>query len=69
MKAVDFSTYEGKALAAKKVQDRSYAQESLVLCDVHWPMTVTSAENAGGHVGDPTLESRIYSAITGKRNR
>jgi aldehyde:ferredoxin oxidoreductase len=65
IKAVDFSTYAGKALAAKKVQDRSYAQESLVLCDVHWPMMVTSATNPSGHVGDPTLESQIYSAITG----
>jgi aldehyde:ferredoxin oxidoreductase len=64
--AVDFATYEGKALAAKKVQDRNCVQESLVLCDVHWPMTVTSAGNPGGHVGDPTLESRIFSAITGK---
>jgi aldehyde:ferredoxin oxidoreductase len=65
-RAVDFSTYEGKALAAKKVQDRSCAQESLVLCDVHWPMMVTSAGNPAGHVGDPALESRLYSAITGK---
>jgi aldehyde:ferredoxin oxidoreductase len=65
-KAVDFSTYEGKALAAKKVQDRSCVNESLVLCDVHWPMHVTSADNPTGHVGDPTLESQVYSAITGK---
>jgi aldehyde:ferredoxin oxidoreductase len=64
--AVDFSTYAGKALAAKKVQDRSYAQESLILCDVHWPMMVTSVKHPGGHVGDPSLESRIFSAITGK---
>jgi aldehyde:ferredoxin oxidoreductase len=64
--AVDFSTYEGKALAAKKVQDRSCAQESLVLCDVHWPMTVTSAKYPRGHVGDPSIESRIYAAITGQ---
>ncbi|OGO30800.1 MAG: hypothetical protein A2Z29_03890 [Chloroflexi bacterium RBG_16_56_11] len=64
--AVDFSTYAGKALAAKKVQDRSCAQESLVLCDVHWPMVVTSAADPAGHVGDSTLESRVYSAITGK---
>lgn len=65
-KAVDFSTYEGKALAAKKVQDRSCVNESLVLCDVHWPMTITSAECPAGHVGDPALESRIYSAVTGR---
>jgi aldehyde:ferredoxin oxidoreductase len=64
--AVDFSTYNGKALAAKKVQDRSSAQESLILCDIHWPMVVTSANDPGGHVGDPTMESRLYSAITGK---
>ena len=64
-KAVDFSTCEGKALAAKKVQDRAYAQESLILCDVHWPMQVTAVDAPGGHVGDPSIESRIYSAITG----
>ncbi|OGN90652.1 MAG: hypothetical protein A2158_01865, partial [Chloroflexi bacterium RBG_13_46_14] len=65
-KAVDFSTYEGKALAAKKVQDRAYAQESLILCDVHWPMQVTTVDAPEGHVGDPSIESRIYSAITGR---
>ena len=64
--AADFSTYEGKALAAKNVQDRSSAQESLVLCDVHWPMQITSDGDPTGHVGDPTLECQIYSAITGK---
>jgi aldehyde:ferredoxin oxidoreductase len=64
--AADFSTYEGKALAAKIVQNRAYAQESLVLCDVHWPMMITSANHPSGHVGDPTLESRVVSAITGK---
>jgi aldehyde:ferredoxin oxidoreductase len=66
-KAVDFSTYEGKALAAKKVQDRNCVQESLVLCDIHWPMTVTSADNPDGHVGDPSLESQIFCAITGEK--
>jgi aldehyde:ferredoxin oxidoreductase len=66
VEAADFSTYNGKAMAAKQVQDRSCAQESLILCDVHWPMQVTSVDNPSGHVGDPTLESRILSAITGK---
>ncbi len=65
VKAVDFSTYEGKAMAAKKVQDRSCVNESLILCDVHWPMQVASADNPTGHVGDPSLESQVYSAITG----
>jgi aldehyde:ferredoxin oxidoreductase len=65
-KAADFSTYDSKAIAAKRVQDRSYAQESLILCDVHWPMQVTSADCPAGHVGDPTIESQVLSAITGK---
>ena len=65
--SADFSTYEGKALAAKMIQDRSCAQESLVLCDVHWPMQLTSAANPSDHVGSPTLESQVYSAITGRQ--
>lgn len=62
--AADFTTYEGKALAAKKIQDRTYAKESLILCDFRWPMTW--AIYPGGHIGDPTLESQIFSAVTGK---
>ena len=65
--AADFSTYAGKALAAKLAQDRAYAQESLVLCDVHWPFVITSAGHPGGHVGDPALESRVVAAVTGRR--
>ncbi len=60
----DFSTYNGKALAAKLVQDREYAKESLILCDFSWPITdVVCSED---HKGDPALESRIYSAVTGR---
>ena len=36
--AFDFSTYDGKALAAKMIQDREYAKECLILCDFSWPM-------------------------------
>ena len=61
--AADFSTYEGKALAAKMIQDRQYAKECLVLCDYLWP--ITDLESSEGHVGDPTLESKILSAVTG----
>jgi aldehyde:ferredoxin oxidoreductase len=63
-KAVDFSTYEGKALAAIKIQHREYAKDSMILCDFVWPIF----DNAGSseHVGDPTLESRLLSAVTGK---
>ncbi len=62
--AADFSTYEGKALAAAKIQNRQYAKESLILCDFVWPIMHTEVNE--DHVGDPTLESKIYSAVTGK---
>ena len=62
--AVDFSTIEGKALAAVKIQDREYAKESLILCDLCWP--ITFSEITEDHVGDPTLESQICSAVTGR---
>ena len=62
--AADFSTYEGKALAAKKVQDREYIKESLILCDMRWPMSVSGSPE--DRVGDSTLESQIFAAITGK---
>jgi aldehyde:ferredoxin oxidoreductase len=61
--AADFTTYEGKALASKKIQDRNYAKESLILCDFIWP--VIWVRFADDHTGDPTLESQILSAITG----
>jgi len=62
--AADFSTYEGKALAAKKIQDRTYAKESLILCDFLWP--IIWVRFAPDHTGDPFMESRVFSAITGK---
>ena len=63
-KAVDFSTHEGKALAAVKIQNREYAKESLVLCDFAYPVF----DDAGSedHLGDPTIESRLLSAVTGR---
>lgn len=61
--AGDFSTYEGKALAAAKIQDRQYVKECLILCDFVWPLRNT--EFVSGHVGDPTMESRLFSAVTG----
>lgn len=61
--AVDFSTYEGKAKAAKIIQDRQYAKECLVLCDLVWP--VLDDASTKDHVGDPTLESQLLLAVTG----
>jgi len=62
--AVDFSTYEGKALAAAKIQDREYAKESLILCDLTWPIFFSS--KTPDCVGDPSMESRMFSAVTGR---
>jgi len=62
--AADFSTYEGKALAATMTQNREYAKESLILCDRLWP--IKSIKDSEDHVGDPSLESKVLSAVTGK---
>jgi len=62
--AGDLSTYEGKALAAKKIQDRETAKECLVLCDMLWPIVDLDATE--DHVGDPALESKLLSAVTGR---
>jgi aldehyde:ferredoxin oxidoreductase len=62
--AADFSTYEGKALAAKKIQDRQYLKESLILCDYAWP--IAHSWSSEGHMGDPSVESKIYFAVVGK---
>jgi len=61
--AADFFSYEGKALAAKMIQDREYAGECLILCDYGWP--VMTSPNTEDHVGDPGLESKFLSAVTG----
>jgi aldehyde:ferredoxin oxidoreductase len=57
--AGDYTSYEGKALAAKRIQDRTYAFESIVLCNARWPMT---RNNGNG----PELAAKIVSAITGR---
>lgn len=61
--AVDFSKYEGKGEVACLIQNRAYAKETLVACDFFYPIII--AEGAEDHVGDPTLESRLLSAVTG----
>ncbi len=62
-KAWDLNTHEGKAMAAAKIIDRTYVKDSLLLCDSVWPIMVSW--NTPDHLGDPTLESRIFSAVTG----
>jgi len=62
--AADFSTHDGKALAAKMIQDREYAKDCLVLCSFLWP--VLDIANSDDHAGDPALESQILSAVMGR---
>ncbi len=61
--AADFSTYNGKGRAAALIQNRQYAKECLVLCDFAFP--VYDDASSEDHVGDPALESRLLSAVTG----
>ncbi len=61
--AGDVSTYEGKALASKKTQDRTYIKDSLGLCDYAWPIMYSF--NTPDHVGDADLPYRVFTAITG----
>ena len=62
-RAVDFSTYDGKAAVAAIIQNREYAKEALIACDFLFPLT--TADGAENFVGEPDLESRLLSAVTG----
>ena len=62
--AGDLSGTEGMALAARMVQDREYAEDCLVLCGFLWP--VMDSQFTEDHLGDPSLESRLLSAVTGR---
>jgi aldehyde:ferredoxin oxidoreductase len=57
--AADFSTNEGKALAARKLQDRVLAKESLVICDIKW--TMAQAFRFGGGFDGPLTENDVYN--------
>lgn len=61
--AADDTTYEGKALAAFKIQNRIYALDSLGMCTFGWPITYSF--NTPNHVGDPHLEAKLLSAVIG----
>jgi aldehyde:ferredoxin oxidoreductase len=61
--AADLTSFEGKAEAARRIQDRQLAKESLVVCD--WMYPVIDIPRGEDHVGDPAIESRILSAATG----
>jgi len=61
--AADTASYEGKALAAVKIQNRAYLEDSLGLCDSGWPIAYSFSKP--GSVGDPDLESRLFNVVTG----
>jgi aldehyde:ferredoxin oxidoreductase len=61
--AADLSSYEGKALAAVKTQDRTYLKDSLGLCDYAWPITYSFT--TPDYLGDPELEAEVFTAATG----
>jgi aldehyde:ferredoxin oxidoreductase len=61
--AGDFSSYEGKALAAKIIQERTYIKESLGLCD--WAYPISYSFNTPDHFGDPDIEAKLFTAVTG----
>jgi len=63
--AGDLSVIVGKALAAKKIQDYGYIKESLIVCDLVWP--IYQVRNVDKDIGLSTLESQIVSAITGRQ--
>jgi len=62
-KAWDLTSYEGKAQAAAKIQNRVMVKDSLLLCEAAWP--IMDSFNTPDHLGDPEIESKIFSAVTG----
>jgi aldehyde:ferredoxin oxidoreductase len=63
-KAVDFSTYDGKAEAAVIIQNRQHAKETMVVCDRYYPILETDQQE--DHMGDPTLVPGLFHAVTGR---
>ncbi len=61
--AGDFPSYEGKALAAKIIQNRTYLKEMLGLCD--WAYPISYSFNTPDHMGDPNIEGKLCTAVTG----
>jgi len=61
--AAEFDSPAHMGSAAARIQNRAYAKENLVLCDFFWPIDYTGNRESG--VGDPELEARLFSAVTG----
>jgi len=61
--AADFSGYKGQAMAARTIQNRTYIKESLGLCD--WAYPISYSFNTPDHFGDPEIEAKLFTAVTG----
>ncbi|MEW6664249.1 MAG: aldehyde ferredoxin oxidoreductase N-terminal domain-containing protein [Thermodesulfobacteriota bacterium] len=69
--AADFVLPDGKGLnwqwaapLVKRYHEHSLLKDSYVLCDILFPYLFNA--NSSDHAGDDTLESRLYSAVTGE---
>jgi len=69
--AAEFFQQDGKNLnwkwaapVVKRYHEHSLLKDSYILCDILFPYLFNA--NSSDHVGDTTLESRLYSAATGK---
>ena len=63
VESADMTSYDGKALSAVKIQDRAFMEDCLGLCDFGWPLAYSFSKPGG--VGDPDLEAKIFTAVTG----
>ena len=68
--AAAFLTTDGKSLnwkwsapVVKRYHQYSLLKDSYIVCDILFPYLFNA--NSSDHVGDVTLESRLYSAVTG----
>jgi aldehyde:ferredoxin oxidoreductase len=64
VKAAEFDSPEKMGEAAARMQNRAYAKENFILCDWFWPIHFSGNSDSGA--GDPTLEARLFSAVTGE---
>jgi aldehyde:ferredoxin oxidoreductase len=63
-KAAEFDSPEKMGKAAAIMQNRAYSKENFILCDFFWPIDFSG--NSATGTGDPALEARLFSAVTGE---
>lgn len=55
--------WEWAPMVAKRFFERTILKDSYIVCDVAFPFLYDP--NSEDHLGDPSLESRLFSAVTG----